>query len=142
MPEITKLSFHVKHCILCPFLARPCFRNTRPPDFMCSSRWARSMKWIAEHFLAEKAEKFRTPSHICRAPFLVNECAQQPLTAPDLVFQIAALTGTAPEASDCLPMHGLRAASRCIVLHVLKHLRHEHPGLPTPGVGVCHLTDT
>ena len=80
-------------------------------------------KWRAEHYLAQQAEALGVPLSIYRAPFLISDCARQPWTVPDLLFQIALLTGTLPKAANYIPMHSLNTANRCIITNVLRTLR-------------------
>jgi thioester reductase-like protein len=101
-------------------------------------------KWHAERYLAEKAAESPTPVSIYRIPFVINQDGKQPLSVPDLLFQIAAFTGTVPESASYVPMHSLKTISRCLVINVLRTIELSGDYLQGTGadIEVYHLADT
>jgi thioester reductase-like protein len=101
-------------------------------------------KWEAERYLVEKAAESSTSVSIYRIPFIINQKGFQSLTVPDLLFQIAAITGTVPENTSYFPMHSLETISQCLVTNALRTTRLGGESMEGTGnaAEVFHIADT
>jgi thioester reductase-like protein len=101
-------------------------------------------KWEAERYLVEKAAESSTLVSIYRVPFIINQKGFQSHSVPDILFQIAAITGAVPKAASYVPMHSLETISQCLVTNILRTMKLSGESVEGTGSAaeVFHLADT